>query len=231
MEEEKKQPEESYDVSDIVKEFSDLPAEEPVVQPPTKKRSGNKTDLRQDLFDWLQLLVLVLVCIIGMFTFVVSVVGVDGSSMYPTLHNGDLMLVRRIAYQPEAGDVIVLRKDNTFDNRALVKRIIATGGQTVTIDYDNNTVTVDGQVLDEPYLNYEESERYGDDFLALRSGLDEQYVNTTFTVPEGYLFVCGDNRNFSSDSRSYSLGMVDERYVIGEVLLIFWPYADIGWVG
>ena len=185
-------------------------------------------DWRRDLFEWLQLLVIVLVAVIGLFTFVVGIVGVDGSSMYPTLEHGDLMLVRRVAYTPENGDVIVLRKDGTFDDRALVKRVIATEGQSVYIDYNANTITVDGVVIDEPYLNYEQDTRYGDDYLALRYDLDGQYINQEFIVPEGCVFVCGDNRNHSSDSRVAALGMVDERYVIGEVLMVFWPLDNFG---
>ena len=185
---------------------------------------------RQSLFEWLELLAIVLVIIVTLFTFVVSIVGVDGSSMYPTLHNRDLMLVQRIAYTPQQGDVIVLRKDNTFANQALVKRVIATGGQTVYIDYDANTITVDGEVLEEPYLNYEFDDLYGSDYMADRVDLDPQYVNQEFTVPEGCVFVCGDNRNHSSDSRVAQLGMVDERYVIGRVLMVFFPFADFGLV-
>lgn len=185
---------------------------------------------RQSLFEWLELLAVVLVIIVTLFTFVVSIVGVDGSSMYPTLHNRDLMLVQRIAYTPQQGDVIVLRKDNTFDNQALVKRVIATGGQTVYIDYDANSITVDGQTLDEPYLNYEFDPLYGSDYMADRVDLDPQYVNQEFTVPEGCVFVCGDNRNHSSDSRVAQLGMVDQCYVIGRVLMVFFPFADFGLV-
>lgn len=185
---------------------------------------------RQSLFEWLELLAIVLVIIVTLFTFVVSIVGVDGSSMYPTLHNRDLMLVQRIAYEPRQGDVIVLRKDNTFGNQALVKRVIATGGQTVYIDYDTNTITVDGQTLEEPYLNYEYDDLYGSDYMADRVDLDPRYVNQEFTVPEGCVFVCGDNRNHSSDSRVSQLGMVDECYVIGRVLMVFFPFADFGLV-
>lgn len=192
------------------------------------KKEEQASDWRRDLFDWLQLLVIVLVIVVGMFTFVVGVIGVDGSSMYPTLHHRDLMLVQRIAYEPEAGDVIVLRKDGTFEDRALVKRIIATGGQTVYIDYTANTITVDGEVLSEPYINYEHDAEYGDDYMALRYDLDSQYVNREFTVPEGCLFVCGDNRNHSSDSRAAELGMVDECYVIGRVLMVFFPFSNFG---
>ena len=210
----------------------ELPREElSAAQSEPAKESGQKEpreDWRQSLFEWLQLLVIVLVVIVGVFTFLGSVIGVDGSSMYPTLHNGDLMLVRRIAYTPTQGDVVVLRKDGTFDNEALVKRIIATGGQTVYIDYDTNTITVDGQVLDESYLNYEYDSSYGSDYMADLTYLDPQYVDREFTVPEGCVFVCGDNRNHSSDSRSAALGMVDERYVIGEVLLVFFPLNHFG---
>ena len=125
----------------------------------------------------------------------------------------------------------MLRKDNTFDNQALVKRVIATGGQSVYIDYEANTITVDGQLLEEPYLNYEFDAVYGDDFMAERVDLDPQYANQEFTVPEGCVFVCGDNRNHSSDSRVADLGMVDERYVIGRVLVVFFPFSHFGGVG
>lgn len=197
---------------------------------PGTPEAEEREDWRESLLDWLQLLAVVLVVIVGMFTFVVSIVGVDGSSMYPTLHDRDLMLVQRIAYTPRQGDVVVLRKDNTFDDQALVKRIIATGGQTVYIDYEANTITVDGQVLEEPYLNYEYDPTYGSDYMAERIDLDGQYVNQAFTVPEGCVFVCGDNRNHSSDSRVAALGMVDERYVIGRVLAVFFPVSHFGLV-
>lgn len=195
-----------------------------------KKEEEPAGGWKRDLFDWLQLLVIVLVIIVGTFTFIVGIIGVDGNSMYPTLHHQDMMLVQRLAYEPEAGDVIVLRKDGTFEDRALVKRIVATGGQTVYIDYTANTITVDGVVLDEPYINYAYDPTYGDDPMALHYGLDSQYVNRQFTVPEGSVFVCGDNRNHSSDSRSPELGMVDERYIIGKVLVVFFPLTNFGFV-
>ena len=194
-----------------------------------KKESADQSgNWRQDLLDWLQLLSVILVIIVGLFTFVVSVVGVDGSSMYPTLHDRDLMLVRRLAYTPESGDVVVLRKDHSFGDRALVKRVIATEGQRVCIDYASNTITVDGEVLQEDYINREFDQTYGGDPMAVRVDLDPAYVDTEFVVPEGCVFVCGDNRNHSSDSRVTELGMVDTRYIIGEVLFVFFPFQNIG---
>lgn len=183
---------------------------------------------RRDLLDWMQLLSVVLVIIVALFTYVVCIVGVDGTSMYPTLHNNDLMLVRRVAYTPESGDVVVLRKDNSFGDRALVKRVIATEGQRVYIDYDNNTITVDGQTLREDYINREFDLDYGDDPMAIRVDLDPQYINTEFVVPEDCVFVCGDNRNHSSDSRVTELGMVDTHYIIGEVLMVLFPFTHFG---
>lgn len=193
-----------------------------------KQTTGAPVNWRHELLDWLQLLSWVLVVIVALFTFVVGIVGVNGSSMYPTLHNNDLMVVWRLGYTPESGDVVVLRKDNTFEDRALVKRVIATGGQRVYIDYDSNTITVDGQVLQEDYINREIDVTYGDDPMAVRVDLDPAYINTEFVVPEGCVFVCGDNRNHSSDSRVMELGMVDTRYIIGEALFVFFPLGHIG---
>ena len=185
---------------------------------------------RRDLLDWLRLLVAALGVIVCLFTFVIGIVGVSGSSMYPTLHHRDMMLVQRIAYTPEAGDVVVLRKADSFNGSAIVKRIIAVAGQTVLFDYDSNTVYVDGEALEEPYLNYETDDTYGEDFLAWRYDLDPAYVNTEFVVPEGCVFVCGDNRNHSSDSRVAELGMVEEGYIIGRVVMVFFPFDHFGTV-
>ena len=185
---------------------------------------------RRDLLDWLRLLVAALGVIVCLFTFVIGIVGVSGSSMYPTLHHRDMMLVQRIAYTPEAGDVVVLRKADSFNGSAIVKRIIAVAGQTVLFDYDSNTVYVDGVALEEPYLNYETDDTYGEDFLAWRYDLDPAYVNTEFVVPEGCVFVCGDNRNHSSDSRVAELGMVEEGYIIGRVVMVFFPFDHFGTV-
>ena len=109
--------------------------------------------LKLDLYFWLQALVLALVALILLFTFVGRIIGVDGSSMYPTLHHGDMLLLQSVGYEPKQGDVVVLTKAFRDVDGPIVKRVIAVGGQTVDIDYDAGTVAVDGQVLDEPYIN------------------------------------------------------------------------------
>ena len=170
---------------------------------------------KSDLYFWLQALVMVLVALILIFTFVGRIIGVVGSSMYPTLHDGDLLLLQSIGYTPKQGDVVVLTKEFDAADGPIVKRVIATGGQHVVIDYDAGTVTVDGEVLDEPYIN---------EFM-VDPGMDSIH---DVVVPEGSIFVMGDNRNHSSDSRNVTLGTVDERYVLGRALWVLLPFQNFG---
>ncbi|MDY4954200.1 MAG: signal peptidase I [Candidatus Onthomonas sp.] len=172
---------------------------------------------KRDCYDWLQMLTFVLVAVVLVFTFLGMVIGVSGTSMYPTLHHQDIMVIQRIGYTPAQGDVVVLRKDS-FLEEAIVKRVIAVEGQEVEIDYDNNTVYVDGVALDEPYINQED-----EDVMVERSGM----VYREFTVPEGCIFVMGDNRNGSTDSRYAELGMVDTSYVLGRALGVAFPFSHI----
>lgn len=168
--------------------------------------------LRLDLYFWLQALVMALVALILVFTLVGRIIGVQGSSMVPTLHDRDMLLLQSIGYTPKQGDVVVLTK-KSFMPQPIVKRVIAVGGQTVDIDYSAGTVSVDGEVLDEPYIN---------EFMTMPF-----YENlSSVTVPEGSIFVMGDNRNRSSDSRDVSLGVVDERYVLGRALFVVLPFGE-----
>ena len=172
---------------------------------------------KRDCYDWLQMLTFVLVGVVLVFTFLGMVIGVSGTSMYPTLHNQDIMVIQRVGYTPAQGDVVVLRKDS-FLEEAIVKRVIAVAGQEVEIDYDANTVYVDGVALDEPYINQED-----EDVMVERSGM----VYREFTVPKGCIFVMGDNRNGSTDSRYAELGMVDTGYVLGRALCVAFPFSHI----
>ena len=121
------------------------------------------------------------------------------------------MLVFRPGYEPSQGDVVVIHTGKGVFNRDyIVKRVIATQGQSVTIDYDLDEVTVDGVTLSEPYLNFSE-----EDPMLPR---DDRVV-VHYTVPEGCAFVMGDNRNHSADSRSDKYGMIDTHMMIGKVVL------------
>ena len=173
---------------------------------------------RLTLYGWLQPLVFALAFMILLSIFVVRNIGVEGESMMPTLLNQDMLLLQRIGYTPVQGDVVVLTQ-RSFSDSPIVKRVIAKGGQIVDIDYDANTVTVtdaDGTqtVLDEPYLGE-----------PMRRPLT---YNTRIVVPEGSICVLGDNRNNSTDSRSPSIGTVDERCVLGRAVLILLPFQRFG---
>lgn len=160
---------------------------------------------------WFPIFCAVMVVLLLVNTFVIKLAVVDGRSMYPTLHDRQLLLVLRPGYQPKQGDVVVIHTGNGIFNRDyIVKRVIATEGQTVKIDYDLNEVSVDNVTLAEPYLNFEE----GDPMLPR----DDRSV-VSDAVPEGCVFVMGDNRNHSADSRSEKYGMIDKSRIVGRVVL------------
>lgn len=184
---------------------------------PEQPKLTKSEEFKLDLYFWLQALVVALVVLILLFTFVGRIITVDGDSMLPTLHDKDIMLLRSIGYTPEQGDVVVLTKDFAYyEGQPIVKRVIAVGGQTVRIDYNESKVYVDGVSLNEPYT-YERVmyQPYPGSELSVEE----------LTVPEGSVFVLGDNRNNSSDSRHYELGAIDNRYILGEVVtVLFSPH-------
>lgn len=183
---------------------------------PSQEPEEEPGSFKLDLYFWTQALVMALVALILTFTLVGRVIGVVGNSMVPTLHWNDLLLLQSIGYTPKQGDVVVLRKD-AFMSEPIVKRVIATGGQHVSIDYATSTVTVDGVELEEPYINE-----------PMGYPIDMEMTITDVDVPEGSIFVMGDNRNHSSDSRHQRLGTVDERYVLGRVLCVIFPFSSFG---
>lgn len=167
----------------------------------------------RESYEWVQALVCSVLAVVVLFTFGARLIGVDGHSMLPTLQNGDRMLVLNamLYHDYQYGDVVVLRKD-TFLKEPIVKRVIATAGQTVDIDFDSGTVYVEGEALREDYIN---------ELTFLEEGTE-----FPLTVPEGHIFVMGDNRNRSSDSRDSNLGTVDTRYVIGRAVAVASPGVD-----
>ena len=173
-----------------------------------------KTVQGRDLYEWIQSLVGSVLVVVAIFTFGIRMLGVDGHSMLNTLQHGDrLMVVNPIFYHDyKFGDIVILRKTGVFDNEPIVKRVIATGGQTVDIDFSEGVVYVDGEALEEDYIREPTYTAEGTEF--------------PLTVPEGSIFVMGDNRNGSSDSRDYRLGTVDTRYVIGKAAFLLFPGLD-----
>lgn len=172
-----------------------------------------KDNSQMGLYDWLQCIVAAILFGILLFVFVGRIIGVDGKSMVPTLHNYDKVIMSNLFYEPKYGDIVVLKVDDPiFSDKPLVKRIIAVGGQTIDIDFDTGDVIVDGYVLEEPYIKDLTHDR--EDFKG------------PITIPQGYVFVMGDNRNASSDSRNSHVGLVDTRQILGKVYWIILPGAD-----
>ena len=156
---------------------------------------------------WVLELCLPLVVLLA-YLLVFRLMLVSGTSMLPTLHDGELIGIRLLGYTPQQGDVVVIRteKNDPLGGESIVKRVIAVGGQSVLIDYENDVVYINGIALEEPYLH--------------GSGEDQSYrENALYIVPEGEIFVLGDNRSQSLDSRDPMLGTVPVRRVTGVVCL------------
>ena len=167
----------------------------------------------QGMLEWYEALISAALVLVLVFSFVFRIIQVDGSSMVPTLTNGDKLIVWGAGYTPERGDVVIVDSYTTY-GKPLVKRVIAKGGDTISIDYETGKVTVNGEVLQEDYIA--EPTYLGYD------------VEFPYTVPEGTVFVMGDNRNQSLDSRSSYIGCIDEQDILGKVLVCFLPFADFG---
>lgn len=166
-----------------------------------------------EIYDWMETFVFALCVVVILFTFIFRIVTVEGHSMIPTLQDKDRLMISDMLYKPKTGDIIVVQTDQ--HENPLVKRVIATEGQTVDIDFNNWRVTVDDVTLDEPYINYIQGEAMSNGFL-----------HYPFTVSKGHIFVMGDNRNNSDDSRR--IGEIDARRIIGHVMLRIYPFQNAG---
>lgn len=181
------------------------------VKAPSKKKSEGK-NFHLTFYDIVSTVMSSFIIIAVIFTFLFRLVGVSGTSMTDTLQNNDwLITVQKSDYV--YGDIVVITQPNYF-NEPLIKRVIATEGQTVDIDFVTSTVYVDGVALDEPYTREDYILRNYDD------------ITFPYTVPDGCLFCMGDNRNGSTDSRSTLIGPIDERYILGKAVLRILPLGD-----
>lgn len=163
------------------------------------------------IYEWMDSFVFSIILILLVFTFCFRIVGVDGESMMPTLNHGDWLTVKAINTEIERGDIVVVTQPNNL-NEPLIKRVIAVGGDSLKIDFVTGEVEVNGRVIDEPYI-MEETHNRGD-------------FDTPVIIPEGYVFVMGDNRNESLDSRFDSVGVIDERYILGVADTRVYPFGE-----
>ena len=181
------------------------PDGEPAGAKPRKDTSGGR-----ELYMNVRVLVTMMAAFVMVFTFAARIIVVSGPSMENTLWGGDLILVWGLGYTPAQGDIVVLTQEN-YQEDSIVKRVIATEGQRVDIDYSSSTVRVDGEALEEDYIKE----------LMLVPSYGEGLNHVT--VPEGCIFVMGDNRNHSADSRYPDIGIVDVRCVIGRGMAVMFP--------
>ena len=179
-----------------------------------KEQVSPELQARREAYDWIQSLISALLICVLVFVFVMRIMDVHGTSMVPTLHNGDKVLVSDLFYEPARGDIVVFKKDGYDDNKALVKRVVAVAGDMVNIDFDRGIVYINGEAAEEDYIDVLTTTKI--DFIGPQ------------TVPDNCLFVMGDNRNASTDSRDKRIGMVDKRLVIGKVLLVVYPFESFG---
>ncbi len=169
-----------------------------------------KKSLQREILEWILSILIAFILAFVIRQFIFTVVRVEGASMQPTLSNNDRLIVWRLGYSPDNGDIIVFQQAG---NLPYIKRVIATEGQTVDIDFVHHKVYVDGQELNEDYI-LEPTVISGD-------------VVFPVTVPEGCVFALGDNRNNSRDSRFESVGMVTRDEIIGRAIFRFYPFNAI----
>lgn len=215
---------------------------------PAEKKSKKEKkpfNIWRELFEWFYTIVIAFVIVFAIKTFLFDIVKVDGESMYPNLHHADRLIVQRLMYEPKQGDIIILdssykRREAYYDHiadttgkvysdlgkffdyfsldeslkkRYYVKRIIALPGQTV--DIKGGSVYVDGEILDEPYYRG-------------KTHITDVSVEYPVTVEEGHVFVMGDNRSNSTDSRASSLGQVPFEAIMGGATFRIFPFTAFG---
>lgn len=189
-------------------ENSDFQQDNIITETGTPSEPPKKSAARE-AGEWVLSIAVALVIALLLRNYVVSFVRVDGSSMVPTLINGERLIVVRCGYKPHAGDIIILNPPS--GRGPYVKRVIGMPGQTVKIDNETGDVFIDGEKLDEPYINNKTTSHQSE-----------------FVVPENSVFVMGDNRGSSHDSRSADVSFIPYKNVLGKVICRVWPFNKFG---
>lgn len=214
-----------FKVNEEIEIFDDTEETEEIYVVPSQK-------IAKEVIDWLEILATAVIAVVLIFSLVFRVATIDGDSMKNTLTGankvtgtiGDKVIITNLNYTPEQGDIVVVSRnvENSVNAQAvsdapIIKRVIAVGGQTVNIDFKTATVYVDGKALKEDYISTPTTDKYDVEF--------------PLYVPEGYIFVLGDNRQDSLDSRSSRIGeggLIDTRYVLGHAIYRIFPFNRIG---
>lgn len=169
----------------------------------------NDNPISSNVYDWVSSIIIAVIAVVVLLTFCFRLIDVDGQSMEPTLINTDKVVVTNLFYTPNDGDVVVISHAEHYD-KPLVKRVIATEGQSLKIDFATNQVFVDGELVDEPYI---------------QGYIKEGDAQIPEIIPEGKVFVMGDNRPNSLDSRYEEIGLIDEDSIIGKAQFVIIPHT------
>ena len=194
--------------------MSEVKEEEKKEEEVSEAEAEESFDLAAFIFDWANAFIIAIILVVIIMTFFFRQVTVSGHSMTDTLQENDRLILSTFLYTPKNGDIVVISHGSSYDE-PIIKRVIAVGGQRLSINYDTYEVSVDGVILDEPYIK--------GNTIRLRRPLDIPEV-----VPEGYIFVMGDNREGSLDSRSVEIGLIPVQNVIGKAELRAWPFNTFG---
>jgi signal peptidase I len=197
-------------------DFADsLPNEEPLDEPDS---------VSKQVVEWVEVLSIAIIAVVIIFCLVFRVATISGDSMKNTLIHNDKVIITNLGYEPKQGDIVVISRNaensieaQNLSNEPIIKRVIAVGGQTVNIDFEQGIVYVDGVALEEDYI--------------LAPTVDRGDVQFPLYIPEGSIFVLGDNRPESLDSRYSQIGVggiIDERYVLGHAVFRIFPFNKIG---
>ncbi len=197
------------------------------------KKDSMFKDLFNDIADMAESIIFSVFIVLLIFTYLLRISDVSGPSMEPTLIQDDRVVITPLFYEPKRNDIIIV--DSSKLNKLIVKRVIGVSGDSVNIDFQTGIVSVNGTPVDEQLYEI------GDDGNPPKLTTDH-FVNTLTTqnmgafdnypvnVPEGYIFVLGDNRNRSKDSKHSELGFVPEEEIVGKVIMRIYPFSDFGFV-
>lgn len=217
----------SEDVPALQSEEDSTDQEQPTTET-TEKKTEPTVPIAHAVFEWLELFAISLVAVLLIMTFFIRHSPVSGDSMLPTLHSGDVLILSEIGFTPESGDIVIIQTPLDDLRKPLVKRVIATSGQTIRINFETWEIFVNGKRLDEPYLDETDKSYVMELYFTPTyfEKVDPMHEIYEATVPEHHIFVLGDNRQNSKDSRT--LGFIDERHVIGEVVYRLLPFSSMG---